>query len=102
MSLLSLGCLGLLVAGCSTISPGAGTVNGTVAGTHIQVGDAISATRTMSSYGADGFILMTSTADACGDVSGGVSRRNSHNMIISISDVDSSGTHAPTGGGTYT
>ncbi len=103
MNHVSYCCLGLLVSACSSSSPGGGSVNGTVTGMTIHIADAISAKRPTSSLasGGDGFILMTSTGDACADVDGGIARRGSSSVIISLSDVGSAGATAPTGSGTY-
>jgi hypothetical protein len=79
----------------------AGSVSGTVHGTSISVSDSISAAVMINSNQHAAAIALTSTADACGEVTNRVTHPSEKVVIITVADYANLTLTTPTAPGTY-
>ena len=79
----------------------AGSVSGTVHGTAIPVDDSLSAAVMVSNNEHDAAIVLTSSANACTDITNHVNHPNEKVVIISVGDYANLTFTTPTSPGTY-
>jgi len=91
--------LGVLVAACG--GDDAGSVSGTVHGSSISVGDSISAAVMINNNQHVAAIALTSTGDACAEVTNRVTHPSEKVVVITVGDYANLTLTTPVAAGTY-